>query len=243
MQIDWWTLGLQAINVLILVWLLQRFLLKPVAAIIEARRAEAASVISQAEQARADAEAERQKATEEVQRITESRGEALKAAAAEAEVAKAKLLAQARDEAETLRRAADAEIDRKRREAAAADAEHAKALAVEIARKLFTRLPDEAKVSGFIDGLVDVIVALPEESRSDIGKGTPLTLKTARPLTAGEDETLHTRLSSALGRPVDLTVVCDTDLIAGLEIDTPHALVRNSFRGDLDRIARGLAHE
>ena len=38
MKIDWWTLGLQAVNVLILVWLLSRFLFKPVAAIIAERQ-------------------------------------------------------------------------------------------------------------------------------------------------------------------------------------------------------------
>ena len=30
MRIDWWTLALQAVNVLILVWLLGRFLFRPV---------------------------------------------------------------------------------------------------------------------------------------------------------------------------------------------------------------------
>jgi len=32
----------------------------------------------------------------------------------------------------------------------------------------------------------------------------------------------------------------DPDLIAGLELETPHAVVRNSFRGDLARIAEEL---
>ena len=35
MTIDWWTLGLQAVNVAVLIWLLGRFFWKPVAAMIE----------------------------------------------------------------------------------------------------------------------------------------------------------------------------------------------------------------
>ena len=41
MTIDWWTLGLQTINVLILIWILARFLFRPVAKIIAAERAAA----------------------------------------------------------------------------------------------------------------------------------------------------------------------------------------------------------
>ena len=42
MRIDWWTLALQTVNVLILIWILSRFLFRPIMAIIEERRAAAA---------------------------------------------------------------------------------------------------------------------------------------------------------------------------------------------------------
>ena len=42
MTIDWWTLGIQTVNVVILVWLLGRFFWRPVAAMIEQRRADGA---------------------------------------------------------------------------------------------------------------------------------------------------------------------------------------------------------
>ena len=41
MTIDWWTLGIQTVNVIILIWLLGRFFWRPVAAMIEQRRAAA----------------------------------------------------------------------------------------------------------------------------------------------------------------------------------------------------------
>ena len=40
MHLDWWTVGLQTINFAILVWLLHRFLYKPVLRMIDARKAE-----------------------------------------------------------------------------------------------------------------------------------------------------------------------------------------------------------
>src|SRR5580692_11496165 len=57
MTIDWWTLGIQTANVLILVWLLGRFFWRPMAAMIEQRRAAAQRVIAEAEDKRSHAAA------------------------------------------------------------------------------------------------------------------------------------------------------------------------------------------
>ena len=40
MHLDWWTIGLQTVNFAVLVWLLHRFLYKPVLGVIDARKAE-----------------------------------------------------------------------------------------------------------------------------------------------------------------------------------------------------------
>ncbi len=48
MTIDWWTLGIQTVNVAVLVWLLQRFFWRPVAAMIEQRRAAAQQQLAEA---------------------------------------------------------------------------------------------------------------------------------------------------------------------------------------------------
>src|SRR5450631_1339835 len=52
MSLDWWTLGLQTVNIVILVWLLQRFFWKPISAVIAERRAAAQKALSEAEAAR-----------------------------------------------------------------------------------------------------------------------------------------------------------------------------------------------
>ena len=39
MEIDWWTLAIQTVNFLVVVWLLSRFLYRPVRRMIEAREA------------------------------------------------------------------------------------------------------------------------------------------------------------------------------------------------------------
>ena len=58
MSIDFGTLALQAVNVLILIWLLQRFFWRPVAAIIAQRRAAAQAMLDDAAKRQAEAEAQ-----------------------------------------------------------------------------------------------------------------------------------------------------------------------------------------
>lgn len=240
MRIDWWTLGLQTINVLVLVWLLGRFLFRPVAAMVAERQAATAKLLEEARAAKTAAEVEKEKAAAQATMTEAARGEALKAAAAEAETEKAALVASARAEADRLREAAMAGIEQERLSEAELVADRASRLAVDIAGKVLARLPEEARVTGFIDGLAEGVAALPEASRGGIGEDMALRLKSARALTEAELQACRDALARAVGRPIEFAVDVDPGLIAGLEIETPHAIVRNSFKADLDRIAEEL---
>lgn len=243
MQIDWWTLGLQAVNVLFLIWCLTHFLFRPVAAMVARRQAEIGRLMTEAEAAKAASLSEHAAAAAETTRLANAHGDIMKAAAVEAERQKGLLLAASRAEIEQLRLAAAAEIDRGKAREAAAAADRASRLAVDIAGKLLTRLPEELLVSSFIDGLAAGVAALPEAARRGIGQdGAPAHLRAARALTAGEVDQCRAALAAPLGRPVDIIVDIDPGLLAGLELETPHAVVRNSLRADLNRIATGLLH-
>ena len=56
MHIDWWTLALQTVNVLILIWILGRFFFRPVADLVTKRRDEATRLLSDADAARKEAD-------------------------------------------------------------------------------------------------------------------------------------------------------------------------------------------
>ncbi|CAM5766584.1 ATP synthase subunit b [Labrys miyagiensis] len=242
MRIDWWTLGLQAVNVLVLLWLLQRFLFRPVAAIVAERQASAARLLDDAQTARQQALAEGDAARREAAQIADGRAEAIKAALAEAEAQKAALLSSARAEAERLRAEAEAGIARLRQEEAAAADERASRLAVDIAARLLECLPDSARVTGFVDGLVSALADLPASTLAQLGaNGSPVRLKAPRSLSPEEVASCSTALGKVLGRPVDVEVAVDPGLIAGLEIEAAHVAVGNSLCAHLNRIARELA--
>ena len=59
MLIDWFTVGAQALNFLILVWLMKRFLYKPILHAIDAREKRIATELADADAKKAEAQKER----------------------------------------------------------------------------------------------------------------------------------------------------------------------------------------
>jgi F-type H+-transporting ATPase subunit b len=234
MHIDWWTLLLQTVNALVLVWLLARFLFRPVAKIVAKRQHAAAALMADAAAAKAAAIGEQQKVAAESAELAAQRAHLLEAATAEAAQLKASLENAARSDTEQMRTAAVAAIDASRREAAAADADRASQFALDVTARLLDRLPAEARIAGFIDGLARELAALPDVIRAQLtGDDEAVRLIVPRTLTADELATCYTAFTQALGHALQVQVTVDPAVIAGLELEAPHALVRNSFRHDL----------
>ncbi|BCG04827.1 ATP synthase subunit b (plasmid) [Paraburkholderia sp. PGU19] len=240
MKIDWSTLALQTVNVLVLLWLLQRYLFRPVARIIAERQAAARALIDDAQAAKLAARAELDAMTAEHAQLAARRAEALAQIEHEASHERAALLAAAHDDADRLRAEAAAEIQRDR--AALADEASARAvrLAVDIARKLLERMPDSIRVAPFIDGLVDGVNRLSSTARQELMADASLQLTAPRALTADEQRACEAALSAALGHAVAWHAQIDGALVAGLELGGRHGIVRNSWRDQLDQVRNGL---
>ena len=241
MHIDWWTLGLQAVNVLILVWLLGRFLFRPVADIIAARQAEVDVRLADAAKAAADAGADRRRAADELAKAAATRADALSAAAADAAMEKSALLAEAQADGERLRAEARADVERARREEAQSADDRAAMLAVDIAEKLIARLPEIARTIGFDDELSAQIAALPAPTLAAVrSDGAQFLLRAPRALSDAALGAVRDKLSAAIGAPAQVSVEVDPGVIAGFELTAPHVVVRNNLKADLERISAEL---
>lgn len=242
MTIDWWTLGIQTVNVVILVWLLQRFFWRPVAAIIEQRRTAARRILAEADDKRSAAQAVLAEVEHARAGIAEEREAVLKVAEQEAEQVRAKRLDDARAEADLLRAAAKSAIEAERQAAEKAWSERASRLAVAIAERLASRLDGPAVRAAFLDWLLKEIHALPDPTRQAVAAdGTTLEAVSATPLAPSDQERYRKLIGEAFGNDPTIAFETDPALIAGLELRGPHLLVRNSWRADLDRILAELA--
>src|ERR1019366_3583865 len=102
MLIDWFTVVAQAVNFLILVWLLQRFLYKPVLAAIDARELKIAAQLADGAAKKNEAQAERDDFQVKSEAFEQQRGELLRKATDDANVERQRLFAAARKDSETL---------------------------------------------------------------------------------------------------------------------------------------------
>jgi F-type H+-transporting ATPase subunit b len=103
MLIDWFTVVAQGFNFLVLVWLLKRYLYKPVLAAIDAREKQIALAIADATSQRTAAEQERATFAAKNAALDGERAALLNQAASAADAERTRLLAEARAEVDALR--------------------------------------------------------------------------------------------------------------------------------------------
>src|SRR5664279_4108433 len=103
MLIDWFTVGAQVLNFLILVWLLKHFLYKPILNAIDAREKRIAAELADADAKKTEAQKERDDFQSKNKAIDEQRSALLGKAADEAKAERERLLDEARKDADSLR--------------------------------------------------------------------------------------------------------------------------------------------
>jgi F-type H+-transporting ATPase subunit b len=244
MTIDWWTLGVQTVNVAILVWLLQRFFWRPVAAMIEQRRAAAQATLAEAEAKRSQATAALAEIEKTRAGFAQEREAILAAAHAAAEQVRTSSLADAAKAAAALEAAATTAIEQERQATEKAWAERSSHLAVAIAERLIARLDGSAVRATFLDWLLKEIRTMPDATRQAVSaNGSVLEVVSATSLNPPDQERYRGLIGEALGAHPQIAFKTDPSLIAGLELHGPHLAVSNSWRADLTRILADLTHD
>jgi F-type H+-transporting ATPase subunit b len=237
MTIDWWTLGLQTLNVVVLIWLLKRFFWTPLAGMIAARRTLAGAALAEAEAARKKAAADLAAIEQTRAGFAAEHAATLAAAQAEAKQARDAALKALGAETAKMRDEARAALAAERA-AAETEWEHrAGTVAIGIAGRLAARLDGPAVRAAFLGWLEA------ELRRQPAGAVVPpVVLTSAAALSAEEQAASRAMLARVLGAEVEASFAVDPALIAGLELAGAHLVVRNSWRDDLARITNELGH-
>lgn len=239
MTFDVWTLGFQAVNVLVLIWLLHRFFWKPVAAMIAARQATAATLLDEAEAKQAEAKAALAKIAATRAGLAAERDAMLAKARTDAEAARDALLTDARAEVETLHKSAKSARVRAAETLKASAIADAQGLAIIIAAQLVARLDGSATDAAFLRWLGEGLAALSDTERTALA-GVELELVSAADQDSAAQGRIAKAITGALGAHAALTFRTDPALIAGHEIHSAHFSLRNSWQADLARIAVSL---
>lgn len=238
MTIDFWGLGLQAINVLILVWLLSRVFWRPVVAAIAKRQAAAEAVIGAAEATQAKADIALAEATKARAGIEAERTAMLDAARAEAETTSKESLAEARAKADALVTAAKLRISQDAQTAQKANEKQASDLSINIASRLLERLNGPIAEAAFLDQLVDAIADLSDADRTALADA-PKGIEIVSAAEVARDK-IENAIQTALGGTPKIRFSIDPDLIAGLELRSQHFVLHNSWQADLAQVRKAV---
>jgi F-type H+-transporting ATPase subunit b len=238
MGLDWSTFLLEIGNFLILIWILKRFLYRPVKQAIEARRQRVAAALSEAEAAHA--EAEQARADYEARRKdlergrSEARAELGRTLTAERE----RRLAELREELARERDKANMLAERERGEADRRCQEGALKLAGSFAAKLLAALASPAVQERLFDMLLEQLPALSEGQQlalsASVDKGgTKVLVQSAYPLDEARKAALARALAQVAGHDLDCVFSEDPALIAGVQIDVGALLIGANLRDEL----------
>jgi F-type H+-transporting ATPase subunit b len=244
---DWSTFVLEIINFLILVWLLKRFLYKPVLEMVERRRASVEKTLGDAEAARDEAR--------RLQQGYEARDAQWQQELAQRRQAlDEKLQAEREKRMQALASELEAERERQRTREQRERAAHEQVLqaraagqATRFAARLLQRLGGPPLQSRILDLLVEDLAALPDDRVQDLREAadtagqTLVTSATALP-PAGRQR-LEKALAAQLEHLPPPTYVESADLVSGIRIGIGAWELDASLAGELHAFAESAHHD
>lgn len=241
MTINWWTLALQAINVIILIWLLTRVFWRPVSKAIAARQEAAKTLLRDAKASKDEAASALEEVTKTRHDMANEREKLLAEAREKAAIAAKTTLGEAAKKAETVLKAAQKKRDHDAAIASAKTVSDAADLAVDIARKLLSRFEPAVVQSMFLDLLITAIGNMEVKDRTALSKTAgEIDLVSAAKLDNAAKTKISKAVGTALGGTLKFNFVTDPELIAGLELRSAHFVLNNSWKADLIQVQKAV---
>jgi F-type H+-transporting ATPase subunit b len=237
----------QIVNFLILAFLLQRFAYKPILNALDARRERIEKGLEDArlaEEARANAESERQQILDEAR--VEAQG-IVAEANQRGETQAAKIIEEARAQAQALRGEARSEAQAERDRMLGEMRGQISALAITAANQLIGESLDEQRqmqlVREFFSGIKAGEVQVAEKVGALVGEkavGMPVRVTSALPLSEADQTTYRSYLQTQLGADATIEFRSDPALLGGVVLRVGDQVVDDSVSGKLSSLRQSL---
>lgn len=223
MLLDWFTVGAQTLNFLVLVWLMKRFLYKPILDAIDAREKRIALALTDAALKQVAAQKERVEFHQKNEDFDRQRNELLERATDEAKAERQRLLAEARQVADTLRAKKHDALTSELQTLHQSIARRSREEVLAIAQKVLTDLAGLSLEDRMGAVFTRRLRELDDEARSGLANALKTSSKSVRVRSAFE---LPTAQRAAIQGALNETFACDIqiqfeiapDLIGGIEL-------------------------
>lgn len=223
MLIDWFTVGAQALNFLILVWLMKRFLYQPILDAIDARERRIAAELADAAAKQTEAKQERDDFRQRNEAFDQQRAELLDKARDEAKTERRRLLDEAKAAADALQAQRQQMLDNDARELNQAISQRTRQEVFAIARKALGDLADTSLEERLGDVFAQRLRALDETTRAGLAAALgstdgPVIVRSAFDLPAPQRAAIQQALEETFSVKANLKFETATNLIAGIEL-------------------------
>ena len=223
MQLDWSTLVLEIINFLVLVWLLQHFLYKPILKVVAARQAAIDAAAERSREMESKAHELQTQYEARLQNWEQERAQARGQLTEELRAEREHALAALQDSLEQERRKAEVLDERRRSEESARSERKAIEQALGFVRRLLAGLSGPEVESKLLSLAIDALRRLPEQRRTELRAALTTSaeapvVSTAYPVPGPQRDALIQALRSVLDGSRELRFREDPALLAGVRI-------------------------
>jgi F-type H+-transporting ATPase subunit b len=223
MLIDWFTVGAQAVNFLILVWLLKHFLYKPILHAIDEREKKIAAELADASSKKIEAKKEQAEFQHKNDEFDKQRDELFKKVTADAGVEKAKLLDEAKKAADVFSEKRHASFIQEEEKIQQSIMKRVQKGVFAISRKALKDLSgtdlDERIVNVFVGQLTGSSLTNSSLKNSSLkNSATPVMIRTAFAIPTALQATVEKQIKDKLSPDAQIQFEVNPDLISGIEI-------------------------
>ena len=246
MKIDWFTVIAQAINFLILVWLLKRFLYKPILKAIDEREKKIAAQIKDADDKKAGAVKEQADFKKRNDDFDAQKKALMDKAVADSNAQRDKLLEDAKNQANTLRSNLEKAIKEKQESDALASAAKTQEQVFTITKKALKEMAssslEEQSVNTFIKRLHELNDDEKQKFITAFKSNTnTILVRSAFDLPAPQQSAMTDAVNETLGTKTTLQFTTTPDLISGIELTTNGYKLAWSFNEFLQSLQNNMA--
>lgn len=245
MLIDWFTVIAQVVNFLILVWLLKRFLYRPILDAIDAREKRIAAKIADADAKETEAQQQREEYEHKNKQFDQQRNAKMNEVLEAAKTERAQLLDAARQDSEDLRGRLQQALRNEQQSLNDELSQSARVEVFAIARKTLSDLAgtslEQRMTEIFLERLRELNTAQITELKLVFKKSSDaLRVRTAFKLSAQQREIIETAIGEVLGKQKPIEFIIVSDLVSGIELISDGRKIAWSIADYLGSLAKSV---
>lgn len=245
MLIDWFTIGAQLLNFLVLVWLMKRFLYKPILDAIDKREARIAAELADAETKKTEARQERDRFKQKNEEFDQQHATRLKKVSDEAQLEGERLLGAARQAADALSARRQETLRNDAHNLNQAIRHRTQQEVFAIARKALTDLATTSLEERLADVFIRRLQALDSQAKDGLAESLktgsePALVRSAFDLPAEQRAAIQNALNVTFSAEIQVRFVIEPTLISGIELSTNGQKVSWSIADYLLSVEKGV---